>query len=368
MSTRKHTGVFERPADSGIWWIDYRTPDGKRHREKIGSKQLAIDVYRQRKTEIFENRYKPAQPVKMTFSELCKKALEAKRGHLAPLSYASDVQRLRKMEETLGALLIDKITTLDIESLLAGIQREASGPTANRYRAALSSVFTYAVRHKLLLENPVRSVPAYKESEGRIRYLDKDEEVVLRRVIRKLCPEREAEFDLTLHTGLRKGEWFSLQWVNVELEGPQPHLTVEGEMTENGTYCKTGRRTIPLNPTAKGALVALHARSEGSPRVCLARAYWRAVAWFDETVVAAGIEDFTWHDLRHTFGSRCAMGGVPVRTIQKWMGHKSITTTMRYMHLAPSHEWAEIQKLVDTTEDTSKTRISQITDVQEVAR
>ena len=144
MSRREDTGIFKAP--NGLYGIDYRTPDGKRHRPIIGPKKLAIEVYRARKAEIFENRYRPAPVTRMTFSELAVKALASKRGRIASRSYASDSQRTQKIEETLGSALIDTVTPAMIDSLLSKLfDAGKSGATCNRYRAALSSAFTYAV-------------------------------------------------------------------------------------------------------------------------------------------------------------------------------------------------------------------------------
>jgi site-specific recombinase XerD len=68
--------------------------------------------------------------------------------------------------------------------------------------------------------------------------------------------------------------------------------------------------------------------------------------WFEDAVHQAGIRDFTWHDLRHTFASRLIMSGVDLRTVKELMGHKSIDMTCRYAHLAPAHEQAAVERLV----------------------
>lgn len=367
MSRRKDTGVQEWPPGSGRYRIDYRTPDGRRHREIVGDKKLAIEVYRARKTAIFENRYRPALSTKMTFTELVRAALESKRDRVAPLSFASDTQRIREIEATLGSMLIDKIGPLDIDKVLSKIQDqrmtssvktgkrkelELSGSTMNRYRASLSSIFTYAIDTELLTKNPVRKIKIYKEPEGRERYLDPGEEIVLRQTIRELCPEREAELDLALHTGMRRGEQYDLRWKDVDLA--RRMITAGG-----GPYGKTGRHHIDLNRTAVLALEQLYERSGGSSTVIQAASYWSwPKEWWANCVATAEIEDFHWHDLRHTFGSRCIMRGVSVRQVQRWMGHKSIKTTERYLHLAPSHSQQEIEKLVDTPEDSALTKIS----------
>ena len=365
---RQETGVQEWPPGSGRYRIDYYTQDGKRHREVIGPKKLAMEVYRARKAAIFERRYQPAAPVtRMTFSELARLALESKRGRIAPLSFASDTQRTREIEDILGSALIDKIGPLDIDRVLSKIQNQRtasrqkggkrkglplSGSTVNRYRAALSSTFTYAIKTKLLAENPVREIEKYNEPDGRERYLDPNEEVALRLVIREYCPEREVELDLALHTGMRRGEQFDLRWQDVDLA--RRIITAGG-----GPYGKTGRHHIDLNSVAIRAFEQLYARSAGSAKVIQATAYWSwPTEWLDDCVRAADIEDFHWHDLRHTFASRAIMRGVNLRTLQRWLGHKSIKTTERYLHMAPSHTQSEIEKLVDTPEDTQKTKIS----------
>jgi len=67
--------------------------------------------------------------------------------------------------------------------------------------------------------------------------------------------------------------------------------------------------------------------------------------WFEAAVREAGVHDFTWHDLRHTFASRLAMAGENLRTVQELTGHKTINMTCRYAHLAPAQHLAAVEKL-----------------------
>jgi site-specific recombinase XerD len=68
--------------------------------------------------------------------------------------------------------------------------------------------------------------------------------------------------------------------------------------------------------------------------------------WFDPAVAEAGLKDFTWYSLRHTFASRLTMAGVDLRTLAELMGHQTIQMTMRYAHLAPSDTLAAVERLV----------------------
>ena len=66
---------------------------------------------------------------------------------------------------------------------------------------------------------------------------------------------------------------------------------------------------------------------------------------FNPAVERAGIVNFHWHDLRHTFASRLAMLGVPLPTIKELMNHRSISQTMRYAHLSPGQQREAVQRL-----------------------
>ena len=67
--------------------------------------------------------------------------------------------------------------------------------------------------------------------------------------------------------------------------------------------------------------------------------------WFEPSLRAAKIRDFSWHCLRHTFASRLVMSGVDLRTVQELLGHKSIAMTVGYSHLSPTHTLAAVERL-----------------------
>jgi integrase len=100
-------------------------------------------------------------------------------------------------------------------------------------------------------------------------------------------------------------------------------------------------RTIPLNTTALAAFEQQRLVSGNHERVFITEEGKPFIKksirrWFEEALVKAKINDFRWHDQRHTFCSRLAMAGI-LKTIQELAGHKTIQMTARYAHLSPDH-------------------------------
>jgi integrase len=343
-SKRAVRGIFERPPNSGIWWISYCDAEGKRHREKVGARSAAIDAVNRRRLEVKEGRFVPPRAAaRLTFRDLAKAAMAQKKLRLAPLSYETDRLRLEKLLPLIGNVPADRLTADRIEEALAhfcvsgrSVGGPTGNPTANRYRSLISSIYSFAVRAGKMTTNPVSRVKRFRENASRVRWLTDEEEERIRAVL--TTDTHRWEFDLTLHTGMRRGENFWLRWKDVDVE--RGNLTVKG---------KTGQRHIVANETAIAALRKLHMRSGDKEFVCpdndgRAKRDWRR--WFEEAVREANVPDFHFHDLRHTFASRLVMAGVDIRTVQELLGHKSIVQTMRYAHLARDHRQAAVEKMI----------------------
>jgi integrase len=336
-------GVFEKPKGSGVWWINYQDAAGARHREKVGRESVAVEAYYQRRQEIREGKFQAPRTASHgpTFRELASSRMQHKRTRIRPKSYRADEIRLEPLLTLYGDLPAASITAVTISQMLAGLVEmgRATG-TANRYRSLLSSVFAHGVEAGSIQVNPVAKVERYRESPGRIRFLTDKEEPRLRKSICKIHPTGLAEFELALNTGMRRGEQYALRWSDVDVE----HQTLI--VPESG---KTGSRHIPLNRTALAAIARLRRQTAGAPFVCPDRGAEEQRdfrRWFEAACAEAKILDFTWHDLRHTFGSRLAMAGADVRSIQELMGHKGIQTTLRYMHLSRGHLHSAVDTLV----------------------
>src|SRR5215471_6851755 len=297
----------------------------------------ARDLYHKRKTQAFEGKKLPEKlrRATVTFAEIARDALTYSKIHKAATSYRCDAGRMEVLLAWFREYPAESITAQDIERQFA--KQDWLPATFNRYRALLSFTYRLAIRDGRVKQNPARLVPHRVEDNARIRFLSVKEETALRKSIEAECPERMPEFVLALNTGLRLSEQYGLLWENVSLSLRM--LTIP--RSKNGSM-----RHVPLNQAAIRALEELRKQHDASEFVCGGCREPRR--WFELVLTGAGITNFSWHCLRHTFASRLVMAGVDLRTVQELLGHKTIQMTVRYAHLAPQHRLAAVQRLCDT--------------------
>ncbi len=239
--------------------------------------------------------------------------------------------------------------------LIAPTAYRRSGATVNRYIGTLSHLFTFAVKERRLMDrNPVGDIRRKKEPRGRTRFLSDEE----RAALLDACGRSEwapvhALVLLAITTGARRGELLSLKWVDVDLKTGRATL----HDTKNGE-----QRTLPLAGKALEALRQLKlqnsARSEylfPSPAVVLDpktgrpqldAPYEHFDAHWYAALEASGIQDFRFHDLRHTTASMLAAQGASLLEIADVLGHKTLAMVKRYSHLVVDHKAKVIEKMI----------------------
>ena len=131
---------------------------------------------------------------------------------------------------------------------------------------------------------------------------------------------------VALTTGMRRGEILGLKWDSMRLENRLIILPV----TKNNTV-----RVLPINDTLYRILSEMareasyvFGNGNGGDIGDIKHSFTSACR-------KAGITDFRFHDLRHTYASHLAMRGVHIRPLQELLGHKTLAMTQRYSHLAP---------------------------------
>ncbi len=222
-------------------------------------------------------------------------------------------------------------------ALLETVTREGtkfSASNANRYMSALGHVFTVAIKEfQWARTNPVQQIAKLKEPRGRIRFLSDDERArLLTECKADPHPHLYTVVIIALSTGARKNEILSLRWPNVDLE--------RGAFTLHDTKNSEPRR-LPLTGLAldlmreKSRLRRIDCdyvfAQKHKPKPCdIDREFARARD-------RAGIEDFRFHDTRHSAASYLAMNGASLAEIAATLGHKTLTMVARYSHLSDDH-------------------------------
>jgi integrase len=316
------------------WYIDFRFK-GQRIRESIGpSRKDAGRIIAKKKTEIIENRYLDIrkEPAPVKFYAFAKEYLQWSKANKKPSTWRRDLYFMRLFDREFEGKNIQDITTWQIEKYKAKRGEKWKPGSVNRELALLKHVFSKAVEWKKIKENPARSVKCLKGATKRIRYLMPDEiqtllsncEGLLRGLLKPLVT-------VALHTGARKGELKGLQWPQVDFE-----LGIISLLdTKNGE-----RRDIPMNETVRAILEEFDRKKEyifhssNGKRIDDTQIHLA----FHEALRRSGIEDFHFHDLRHTFASNLVMAGAELNDVRELLGHKNMTMTLRYAHLSPKHK------------------------------
>jgi integrase len=260
-------------------------------------------------------------------------------------------QQLKVWKKHLGALKLSEVTTDRILAARKSISEQSgrscdqvSNATVNRYWAALSHVFEIATREYGWLEqNPMKRIKKLKEPQGRVRFLDKDERSALfEACAASVNPYLETIVLIALTTGMRRGEILGLTWDRVNLETGLVIIEEpkNGQRRSNHFLQIICDRlgAIKTNTAANSAFV-FPSRNGLKPNDIKS-------AWYT-AVKDAGLEDFRFHDLRHTAASYIAMDGGTIPEIAAVLGHKSFQMASRYAHLSEGHTKNIIQKTMN---------------------
>ncbi|MFV8817151.1 tyrosine-type recombinase/integrase [Haliea sp. E17] len=215
--------------------------------------------------------------------------------------------------------------------------------TVNRMRAALASLFRYAIDQGWLSRNPVHSVRSRPEHNKRVRYLSAEERTALLAACRA-SPWRRLYLLvlMALMTGARQGELLALSWEKIDFAARTAYLA----HTKNGE-----RRVITLPQPVIEELMRFRAPAgllfpgEKYPQ----KPYHFRKHW-DRALSQAGIQNFRFHDLRHSAASYLAMNGASLIEIADVLGHKSLQTTQRYAHLSIEHKQQLTDRVFNTLE------------------
>jgi integrase len=293
-----------------------------------------------------------------------------------------------------GTLPLRRFSTALVDQLQTDlINKGYEKSSNNKVLNILKHMFAKAVEWEMVEEEVLKRIRKVKPLKGenkRLRYLSKEE---CKALIYACNTHLEPVVITAMNTGMRRGEILNLKWENVDLK----HGFILLDKTKNGE-----RREIPINKTLEAIFLDIgfvrridtpyvffdsktgnpyqelkrsfhSALKKATVQKCTGCNYERAVEedrktgkdevcplCSSEVIAYKGIKDFHFHDLRHTFASHLVMSGVDITTVSKLLGHKSLSMTLRYSHLAPSHMVKAVDILDQTlNEKTISTKFAQ---------
>jgi integrase len=314
-----------------VWWIEYYDHEKRLRRERIGPNKAAAE---QRLREILsartEGRYIKKSPDCGTlFKDLAPWYLNLSEVK-AKKSFEKDKMHSVKLMTHFGDRLLIDITPAMVETYKQKRLSEPSGrspnsltkpATVNREIACLKTIFNKAIKNGKAERNPVQGVKLLKENNERDRILTLEEYA---RLMACCSPHLKSIIKVAYHTGMRQGEILNLTWGQVDLKDGFIKLNPENTKTNEG-------RLVPLT---EELVEMFRSMPRGLPEVKVFTFQGKPLTYikvgFVKACKRAGIEDFTFHDLRHTAINNWRMQGHDYFRIMAASGHKTMSVFKRY--------------------------------------
>jgi integrase len=240
-------------------------------------------------------------------------------------THDSDKAKLRWLDNHLGGKQLDEIDRTLVDRIKFEREKIASGATTNRYLALIRAILRRACDEWEWIDR-VPKVKLFREEAGRVRSLSPQQFEAL---LVELPPHLADMAVFSVATGLRQGNVKGLEWRQVDLD--RRHAWIPGSQYKNRSP-----HAVPLNDLACAALrkqIGKHPTHvftfRGQPITQVGTKAWTAA------LKRAGIDDFRWHDLRHTFATWHRQAGTPTYELQRLGGWKTASMVERYAHVAP---------------------------------
>jgi integrase len=321
--------VDQKPGD-GNWF--YRFKHNKKSYFKGGypSQKLAKEAEIKRKNQVIIDEIHPErigqdmtfeQGASMYLEEYCK--LEKRKG-----SWQNDVVRIpRIVKFYAGRKLID-IQPEDVSRLREHLRSlRLSEHTVNHHHALLKAMFNWLKKFKRLrwIDNPAYYISMAQVPVARVRFLYPSEEQLLTPKVR--AHELWPYYYIALHTGMRESEICNIQVKDVYL-APMNRMFIPQSKNHRSGY-------VPLSSNLE-TFLRPYLAGKGPEDYLLTPHRHRCTVghWFSKIVASAGVTDFTFHDLRHTFAANLLAAGADIYKVSKILRHSSVKVTeAHYGHL-----------------------------------
>jgi len=397
---KRSYGTGQLYIKQGAWYGRWRTGDGRRLNRRLGQAREpggATGLTRREVERLFrkareaeELTPRPVVGSRVTMEDAAdslRRKLAMQGSRTSYLEGCESMQRVHIVPGLDNAPLA-AVERKDVEALAETMLRSGrSGKTVRNVLTFLHGIFEHAIDEGWCAENPVRRATRPRrqragDSEPDIQFLTLDElEAVIRAipdetVVRKPAPTRRGRSGpapppppdvlgpvlrvlilTAAMTGLRQSELIGLRWRDVDWSAQRIRVRnafTRGEHSSRGKSDLSTRRSVPMADRVLAELDRWSKRTPYTSETSLVFAHpqtgkpldrSKVTRRFQEACAEARVSVITFHELRHTFATRMAARGVPLRKLQEWLGHADIKTTQIYMHYAPDeHEVAMVNE------------------------
>ncbi|MDQ7082687.1 MAG: tyrosine-type recombinase/integrase [Aquificota bacterium] len=335
-----------------VWYFEMRYK-GKRYYIRIGAvpKTIAREIAEEKRREIIRGEYVADRDSDVLFKEIALDYLEwYKADRHGSRKRTIQVQEIRvnRLIDFFGNKRLREINEYIVEKYKQKrLEEGVSKSTVNKELTILKAIFNKA-KEWGIYKGAVPEIKKFKDKNERLRYLTYEE---ARKLI-EACPEWfRPVIIFALNTGCRAGEIFSLKWDMVDFRARV--LRIPNTLTKNKEVIKK-----PMNEVVYNLLKELKRKQEekgidhgyvftnskGLPYNYDDKTYRRV---FTTACKKAGIENFRFHDLRHTFASWVAMQSKDIYAVKELLGHKDISMTKRYAHLTEDYLRQVVNEIAD---------------------
>lgn len=353
-------------AKGGETWICFWRIDGRGVMRSLGPKRSKAqpEGLTQAQAEVAFRRLRdeakvtPERSARRTVDDVGRDLIRAKRAAGRKRSTLDGYDHALRIHLVpfFGVTPIHKIDRDDVRRFVEELESKGLAPKSiANFLGCLHSIVEHAIDERWVTgENPVKRVakPRTPDADADIRFLEPEEvEALLGGVPADDLGRVERVMYLTAAmTGMRQGELLALRWLDVDWAASRVRIRRNFVRGEFGTpKSKRSTRSVPLANRVGGELDRLYTDSPWKADDNLVFAHpatgkpidrSRLLKRFKAALRRAGVREVRFHDLRHTFGTRMAAAGVPMRVLQEWMGHRDFKTTLIYADYSPSEQEA----------------------------
>jgi integrase len=346
------------------WRVRWFNETGHRKSETFSTRSEAEFYLKQKEAEVarIKRGLQPGELPEKYFTELCDYWLKHKAAFKRS-AYDDQLMVKRHLVPFFGHMLIKNIKIEHVDAFKLS-RKHLNIKTIHNHLTLLISMLNLAIELGWILEKPKIKKPRISLFSKDFRFLKTDEEISM--FLRTAKEEGEdvfACYSTAVYTGLRVGELSGLKWNDIDFE----KRLISVQCSYSGPTKSGDIRYVPILDPLLPVLKAwrLQCKNEfvfpnqaGKMQIKCAKMFDEIFhrvleyAGFPKIEINGKLRNYIrFHDLRHTFASHWVMKGGDIFKLQKILGHKSITMTLRYAHLAPnafSEDYARFGKSVQT--------------------